>query len=35
MAAEGLQVDLKPNKSFADNFKEAMREQSAEISQQE
>ena len=25
VAAEGLQLDLKPNKSFADNFKEAMR----------
>lgn len=35
VTAEGLQVDLKPNKSFADNFKEAMREQSAEILQQE
>lgn len=34
VAAEGLQVDLKPNKSFADNFKEAMREQTAEIFQQ-
>ena len=31
LSAEGLEVDLKPNKHFCDNFKEAIKERQGEI----
>lgn len=31
VVAEGLQLDLKPNKQFADNFKDVMRERQSEV----